>query len=751
MPAAHRLLDHVLDARLVDEREHLLGRRLGGREEAGAEPGGGDDGLADTHGPTVRTRSRWPGEVVRARRPEQGRAHRGPGHHAGDGRGRGGRPASGSLALRVVTSANGQRAPAERPMPTYVYGSSTPARPSRSSSPSPTTRSPRRPTPPTATLRPVKKVFTPVGITFKGNGFYKTDSRGRRAARPRRRLELDGLLDVDSSQSSELLESTRRTRRARRARPGRRRRQRLVRGEGRQQLRVQHGLERQHRQPAATRTDVAAAPQRQPPTSGCSAARGSTVPRRRHRGRGRHALRRAVGAGHHRHGRRAGGSPSSPATAAATSSSPRRPLPGQRVGDAGARRAQPRWRRAPPARCSPTLHPGDFVVVDQLVDRTWGRADTFHDDAPGAPRGLRRSLRRPGCARPCVDGRSGRRDHRARRRHGRRDPGPALLAPGPSPVVPPDGLDVVNMTSYPEAVLAAEAGHALRRGRPGHRLRRRRRRARAGDQEAVFARIGRERGRRPRPHRPGGPPPSLTHPPATLAPDFPRGPRPEGGAPVAALRSRSSRAGPVRQLRLFVARRPARLLAADRPGRRCSPRPSSTRGPRAREHARHRWGDSPLGRRRRPRPAGRRHASSPATSGVGRGPLALVPAGALVVAGRRGRSSRRRWSPANRSCGSRLGRARAGPVAAPLAPGRRAVTVPVGDAPPPVAVGDRVDLVAAGGAMAAQVVARGAAVVRGAGAGRRRGRHADELPAVAGGLVDGTVVVAVSGDPPSAP
>jgi predicted nucleic acid-binding Zn ribbon protein len=29
------------------------------------------------------------------------------------------------------------------------------------------------------TLRPVRKVFTPVGITFKGNGFYKTDSRGK--------------------------------------------------------------------------------------------------------------------------------------------------------------------------------------------------------------------------------------------------------------------------------------------------------------------------------------------------------------------------------------------------------------------------------------------------------------------------------------------------------------------------------------------------------------------------------------------
>ena len=27
-------------------------------------------------------------------------------------------------------------------------------------------------------MRPVKKVFQPVGITFKGGGFYKTDSKG---------------------------------------------------------------------------------------------------------------------------------------------------------------------------------------------------------------------------------------------------------------------------------------------------------------------------------------------------------------------------------------------------------------------------------------------------------------------------------------------------------------------------------------------------------------------------------------------
>jgi hypothetical protein len=41
------LLHHVLDGRLVDEGQHLLGLGLGGREEPGAQPGGGDDRLAD--------------------------------------------------------------------------------------------------------------------------------------------------------------------------------------------------------------------------------------------------------------------------------------------------------------------------------------------------------------------------------------------------------------------------------------------------------------------------------------------------------------------------------------------------------------------------------------------------------------------------------------------------------------------------------------------------------------------------------
>lgn len=36
--------------------------------------------------------------------------------------------------------------------------------------------------PGTGVTMPVKKVFTPVGVTFKGGGFYKTDSRGGKSS-----------------------------------------------------------------------------------------------------------------------------------------------------------------------------------------------------------------------------------------------------------------------------------------------------------------------------------------------------------------------------------------------------------------------------------------------------------------------------------------------------------------------------------------------------------------------------------------
>ena len=44
------LLDDVLDGRLVDDRQHLLGSGLGGGQEPGAEAGCRDDSLADPGG-----------------------------------------------------------------------------------------------------------------------------------------------------------------------------------------------------------------------------------------------------------------------------------------------------------------------------------------------------------------------------------------------------------------------------------------------------------------------------------------------------------------------------------------------------------------------------------------------------------------------------------------------------------------------------------------------------------------------------
>ena len=80
----------------------------------------------------------------------------------------------------------------------------------------------------------------------------------------------------------------------------------------------------------------------------------------------------------------------------------------------------------------PGIHPGELVVVDQLVDRTWGRADTFHDDfATGVVHvGFADSVRRRRCGAVLVEtGRAARADG-ARRRHARRDPGSAILDRG---------------------------------------------------------------------------------------------------------------------------------------------------------------------------------------------------------------------------------------------------------------------------------------------------------------------------------
>jgi 5'-methylthioadenosine phosphorylase len=106
----------------------------------------------------------------------------------------------------------------------------------------------------------------------------------------------------------------------------------------------------------------------------------------------------------------------------------------------------------------PTIHPGDFVVVDQFVDRTSGRADTFFDSFDDGPthvslaepydQPLRRMLVNTATELgiPVHDG------------------GTVVVVQGPrfstkaeSAWYRRQGWEVINMTQYPEAALAREA------------------------------------------------------------------------------------------------------------------------------------------------------------------------------------------------------------------------------------------------------------------------------------------------------
>jgi 5'-methylthioadenosine phosphorylase len=107
----------------------------------------------------------------------------------------------------------------------------------------------------------------------------------------------------------------------------------------------------------------------------------------------------------------------------------------------------------------PSIQPGEFVVVDQLVDRTSGRTETFHDHFDDGPQHisladpydpvLRRLLVDVGTAAGFV-------------MHER---GTVVVVNGPrfstraeSEWFGKMGWDVVNMTQHPEAALAREAG-----------------------------------------------------------------------------------------------------------------------------------------------------------------------------------------------------------------------------------------------------------------------------------------------------
>ncbi|HEX6348711.1 MAG TPA: S-methyl-5'-thioadenosine phosphorylase [Candidatus Dormibacteraeota bacterium] len=104
----------------------------------------------------------------------------------------------------------------------------------------------------------------------------------------------------------------------------------------------------------------------------------------------------------------------------------------------------------------PHVKPGDFVVCDQFVDRTWGRADTYH---PDGPRVAHVAAADPYC--PVLRGLA----VEVGRELGvtMHDGGTVVVIQGPrfstraeSRWFGAQGWEVVNMTQYPEAILARE-------------------------------------------------------------------------------------------------------------------------------------------------------------------------------------------------------------------------------------------------------------------------------------------------------
>jgi 5'-methylthioadenosine phosphorylase len=103
------------------------------------------------------------------------------------------------------------------------------------------------------------------------------------------------------------------------------------------------------------------------------------------------------------------------------------------------------------------IHPGDFVILDQFVDRTRGRADTFFD----GPETHHIGAAEPYCSRLralAVDAGQA----QGVRVHERGTmvviQGPRFSTRAESAWFTREGWDVVGMTQYPEAILARELG-----------------------------------------------------------------------------------------------------------------------------------------------------------------------------------------------------------------------------------------------------------------------------------------------------
>ena len=187
--------------------------------------------------------------------------------------------------------------------------------------------------------------------------------------------------------------------------------------------------------------------------------------RRRARGQGRHAVRPAVGFGLPGRGRRPQGRVPAAPRPAPHDPAAQDQLPGQRLGDALARASRRSSRRAPRARSSSPVKPGDFVVCDQFVDRTSGRIDTFYDGPIVTHLSSADDLR-PGPAR-ARDRHDPRPRHRGPRgRHGRRHPGPALLHEGRVEVVQRRRLGGHQHDPVPRGVAVPRARDGGRQHQP---------------------------------------------------------------------------------------------------------------------------------------------------------------------------------------------------------------------------------------------------------------------------------------------
>ncbi|MEQ1787325.1 MAG: MTAP family purine nucleoside phosphorylase, partial [Acidimicrobiales bacterium] len=109
----------------------------------------------------------------------------------------------------------------------------------------------------------------------------------------------------------------------------------------------------------------------------------------------------------------------------------------------------------------PAIEPGALVVPDQLIDRTQGRADTIHDTFADGPQHL-------AFAEPYDDGvRRAALTAAGSLGEPARDGATVVVINGPRFATKAEsrwyrsmGADLINMTQYPEAAVAAELGLA---------------------------------------------------------------------------------------------------------------------------------------------------------------------------------------------------------------------------------------------------------------------------------------------------